>query len=98
MRRREVVDQLVQLRRRRGLSQAQLEEMAGVSQQQISKIELGMANPRLDTLLALALALKARIAIVAEEATLPASPEPMVEAARVTGVDALIVPDEDTRA
>lgn len=48
---------LAQLRRERGLSQAQLAERAGVARTQITRLEAGVLNTRLSTLNAVADAL-----------------------------------------
>ena len=45
------------IRRRRGLSQARLAELAGLSKDGVSKLELGTRSPRLASVLALADAL-----------------------------------------
>ena len=46
-----LITALVEARRERGISQRQLEEMSGVKQPQIARMERGDANPQLDTLL-----------------------------------------------
>jgi transcriptional regulator with XRE-family HTH domain len=55
---------LIQLRRRRNMTQAQLERATGIAQSEISRIESGHANPTLATLRALVRALGGEIRIV----------------------------------
>ena len=42
---------LIEARRERGLTQRQLEELCGIKQPQIARIEKGETSPRLDTFL-----------------------------------------------
>jgi predicted transcriptional regulator len=46
-----LITALVEARQEKGISQRQLEEMSGVKQPQIARMERGDANPQLDTLL-----------------------------------------------
>ena len=62
--RRDFVGQLVRFRKARGMTQMQLAKAAGISQQQISNIETGQANPRLDTVIALLMGLGGSLTIV----------------------------------
>jgi ribosome-binding protein aMBF1 (putative translation factor) len=57
--------QVVELREQRGLTQVQLAERSGVDQADISRIERGSAFPNEKTLLRLADALDADLALVA---------------------------------
>lgn len=65
--RRDIARQLSALRRKRGLSQVQLSRLSGLDQRRISAVERASVDPRLETLLALAAALGAQIAIVPRE-------------------------------
>ena len=97
--RRGLVEQFIRLRRKRGFTQERLEKLSGVSQQQISHIELGQSEPRIDTLLALAASLRARLILVpAESASMFGSAlEGMQEElSKHTGVDDLIVPETES--
>lgn len=58
------VKDVKRIRKARGLSQAELADMVGVTQGLISKIEHGDANPTLDTILRLASALQVSPAIL----------------------------------
>jgi len=49
-----IISELTKLRVRDNLTQAELGKKVGLTQAQISKIELGKSSPRLDTLLKLA--------------------------------------------
>ena len=60
-----VANQLLQLRRDRGVSQAELSRRTGIAQAEISKIERGMIEPRTGTLAKLARGLDARVALLA---------------------------------
>ena len=57
--------QLVELREHRGLTQMQLAELSGVHQADISRIERGSSLPNERTLLRIATALDADLALVA---------------------------------
>jgi predicted XRE-type DNA-binding protein len=58
------------LRHRRQLTQAELAELTGIDQGEISKIERGVSNATEDTLARLARALGAELAIVPAEAAI----------------------------
>jgi len=60
----QLAGQLAVLRKRRKLSQPALAKRSGVQQADISKIERGLANPTEETLVRLAGALGARLALV----------------------------------
>ncbi|HEX2046091.1 MAG TPA: helix-turn-helix transcriptional regulator [Gaiellaceae bacterium] len=53
----QIADRVVDLRRARGLSQAELAERCGTTQSAIARLEAGGRPPRIDTLLRLANAL-----------------------------------------
>jgi len=59
-----MITELVKARQEQGISQRQLEEMSGVKQPQIARMERGDANPRLDTLLKVLAPLGKTLAIV----------------------------------
>lgn len=48
-----LVGELIKARQERGISQKQLEELSGVRQPVIARLERGTTNPRLDTILKL---------------------------------------------
>lgn len=64
--RRDLAAQLARRRRELGLTQSALADASGVPQPQLSLIENAAVTPRLDTLLALMLALRAKLALVPE--------------------------------
>lgn len=104
--RRDVISQFAELRRRLGLTQQRLEELSGVPQQTISLLELGKTDARIDSLIALANSLHARIVLAPDEElserqgerTIPASSALSEYLPSWTGVDSLIVPNEDVHA
>lgn len=59
-----LITALVKARQEQGISQRQLEEMSGVKQPQIARMERGDANPQLDTLLKVLVPLGKTLAIV----------------------------------
>ena len=59
-----LITALVQARQEQGLSQRQLEEISGVKQPQIARMEKGDTNPQLDTLLKVLAAMGKTLAIV----------------------------------
>ena len=59
-----LITALVRARQEQGLSQRQLEEISGVKQPQIARMEKGDANPQLDTLLKVLAAMGKTLAIV----------------------------------
>ena len=65
----ELIDKLVKLRHSKGMSQKQLAEKTGLSQQAISRIECGAYAPSLKTLLRIVKALNARIEFRESEET-----------------------------
>ena len=59
-----LITALVEARQEQGLSQRQLEELSGVKQPQIARMEKGESNPQLDTLLKVLAAMGKTLAIV----------------------------------
>jgi transcriptional regulator with XRE-family HTH domain len=49
---------LIRLRQERGMTQVELSDASGINQSHISKLERGVGDPRLSTVLALAAALR----------------------------------------
>lgn len=59
-----LITALVEARQEQGISQRQLEELSGVKQPQIARMEKGNSNPQLDTLLKVLAAMGKTLAIV----------------------------------
>lgn len=59
-----IIDQLKRARKTAGLSQRDLTAMIGIQQAQLSKIENGSVDPRLDSLIAIARALELELVLV----------------------------------
>lgn len=59
-----VIDELVAVRKKRGMTQAQLADAAALAQPAIARMERKSAVPQLDTLLKVAAALGCDIAVV----------------------------------
>lgn len=59
-----LITALVQARQEQGLSQRDLEELSGVKQPQIARMERADANPQLDTMLKVLAAMGKTLAIV----------------------------------
>lgn len=59
-----VIDQLIQLRHRRGMTQKELAQAAHLTQSVIARLESKKAIPQLDTLIKVAMALECRLEIV----------------------------------
>ncbi len=59
-----IISALVQARQEQGISQRQLEELTGIKQPQISRMERGDANPQLDSILRALAALGKTLAVV----------------------------------
>jgi XRE family transcriptional regulator, regulator of sulfur utilization len=62
-----VANQLLGLRRHRGLTQVELSEVTGVPQSEISRVERGVGNPTEQTMMRLAHALDAHWELVPNE-------------------------------
>ena len=65
-----LITAMIQARQEKGLSQRALEELSGIKQPQIARIERGESNPQLDTILKVIAAMGKTLAIV----PLPARP------------------------
>jgi len=63
----EIALQVIDLRQKHGLTQAQLAERCGIDQADISRIERGSINPTMRTLQRIAEALEADVRLVARE-------------------------------
>lgn len=59
-----IIDQLIELRKQKGLTQRELAEAANLAQPAIARLESKAATPQLDTLLKVANALGCDITIV----------------------------------
>ena len=59
-----LIGELIKARQEKGISQKQLEELSGVKQPIISRMEKGSTNPRLDTILKVLVPLGKTLAIV----------------------------------
>ncbi len=59
-----LIGELIRARRELGLSQRKLEEMSGVKQPVIARMELGETNPKIDTVIKLLVPLGKTLAIV----------------------------------
>lgn len=59
-----LITAIVQARQEQGISQRQLEEMSGIKQPQLARMERGDANPTLDTVLKVLAAMGKTLAIV----------------------------------
>ena len=60
----EIITAMVQARREKGLSQRDLEELSGIKQPQIARMEKGDTSPQLDTLLKVLAAMGKTLAVV----------------------------------
>lgn len=59
-----LIGELIKARREKGISQKQLEELSGVKQPVIARMEKGYTSPQLDTILKLLVPLGKTLAIV----------------------------------
>ena len=59
-----LITAMIQARQEQGLSQRELEELSGVKQPQIARMESGETNPQLDTVLKVLAAMGKTLAIV----------------------------------
>ncbi len=59
-----VIGELIKARNERGISQKQLEEMSGVKQPVIARMEKGSTSPQIDTVLKVLAALGKTLAVV----------------------------------
>lgn len=59
-----IIGELIKARQEKGLSQKKLEELSGVKQPIIARMEKGVTNPQLDTVLKVLAALGKTLAVV----------------------------------
>lgn len=59
-----LIGELIRVRQEQGITQKQLEELSGVKQPVIARMEKGLTNPQLDTLIKLLVPLGKTLAIV----------------------------------
>jgi ribosome-binding protein aMBF1 (putative translation factor) len=69
----QIASQVVEQRRARGLSQAELAGMVGTTQSAIARLESGGRPPRIDTLLRIANALDCELAVELRPRTRPST-------------------------
>lgn len=60
----EIINELIDIRVKKGITQKQLELMSGVKQPIIARLEKGQTNPQLDTILKLLVPLGKKLIIV----------------------------------
>lgn len=60
----QIVADIIELRRSRGISQHELANMTGIKQPVIARMEKGTTNPRLDTVIKIVEALNCELKIV----------------------------------
>ncbi|MBP3849105.1 MAG: helix-turn-helix transcriptional regulator [Pyramidobacter sp.] len=71
----ELIGKLITARKERGLSQKKLEELTGVKQPVIARMEKGITNPQVDTLNKLLSALGMKLAVVPLDYVSPSLPQ-----------------------
>ena len=59
-----IIEALIAARKEKGISQKQLEQLSGVKQQLIARVETGETNPQLETLLKILAPLDLTLAVV----------------------------------
>jgi DNA-binding XRE family transcriptional regulator len=59
-----IIGELIRIRQEQGITQKQLEELSGVRQPVIARLEKGLTNPQIDTLIKLLVPLGKTLAIV----------------------------------
>ena len=59
-----IIGELIRIRQEQGITQKQLEELSGVKQPVIARMEKGLTNPQIDTLIKLLVPLGKTLAIV----------------------------------
>lgn len=64
-----LIGELIKARQKKGISQKKLEELSGVKQPVIARMEKGVTSPQIDTILKLLLPLGKTLAIVPLETT-----------------------------
>ena len=62
-----IIEALIAARKEKNLSQKQLEQLSGVKQQLIARVETGETNPQLETLLKILAPLGMTLAVVPKE-------------------------------
>ena len=62
-----IIEEFITARKERGISQKQLEQLSGVKQQLIARVETGETNPQLETLLKILAPLGLTLAVVPTE-------------------------------
>lgn len=62
-----IIEALITARKEKGLSQKQLEQLCGIKQQLIARVETGDTNPQLETLLKILAPLGLTLAVVPAE-------------------------------
>lgn len=73
------IDKMIAARREAELSQSELEELSGLRQSAIARIESGAANPTLDTLIRALIPMGKELAIVPLERAIEIKPDKPVE-------------------
>lgn len=58
-----IIDDIVSLRKKRGITQQQLSELSGIKQPMIARIESGKSDPQLSTIIKILDCLEARLII-----------------------------------
>lgn len=59
-----IIEALIAARKEKGISQKQVEQLSGVKQQLIARVETGETNPQLETLLKILAPLDLTLAVV----------------------------------
>lgn len=59
-----IIDELIRLRQSRGITQQKLEELSGVKQPVIARMETGRTSPQIDTLLKILAPMGMTLAVV----------------------------------
>lgn len=59
-----IISAIIEVRHEQGISQKQLEELSGVKQPVIARMETGKTNPQLDTILKILASLGKTLAVV----------------------------------
>lgn len=59
-----LITEIIQARKEQGLSQRDLEQITGIKQPQIARMEVGSANPRLKTIVKILAAMGKKLAVV----------------------------------
>ena len=62
-----IIEALIAARKEKSISQKQLEQLSGVKQQLIARVETGETNPQLETLLKILAPLGMTLAVVPKE-------------------------------